>query len=208
MGSGAILWSNPIFVSSDETSALDSPASVQEKLDGERIKVMLSFENSRRKRLYIVAILHGNRFLKDDWAAIKLRIDQVDGRTGPPDAMFPCLILRVRSRKRREQGWVDIHDSVRKFAQKCLREHTHETREAHETDTSILQRARKGAVIILAGWERGFVCVIENECVDAGLPRPVEASRFRTIGDHDGNFCIQLPRRNCVDDGLQVGTTA
>src|SRR5918993_2213921 len=105
--------------------------------------MVLSFENSHRKRIDIVRVLHRYGVLQDNRTAVKLSGYQVDRRAGPLHPMFPRLILRIRSRERREQRWVDIDDSVREFIQEDWGEHTHEAGEAHETDSSRLQYPRK-----------------------------------------------------------------
>ena len=84
-------------------STFDAPPAIQQHLYRERVQMMFSLENARRKRIQIVAILNRHGLLKHDRPAVKLSRDQVNRCASPLHAMLPGLILRICACKGREQ---------------------------------------------------------------------------------------------------------
>ena len=67
-----------------------------------------------------------------------------------------------------------------------------------------LQLLHEFTVVVLARGKFCLVLMIENEILNAGLLRVFEARDVRPIRDHHGKLGIQLLRRDCLDDGLEV----
>ena len=86
---------------------------------------MLLFQNARGKRVRGVLVQHRNRGLRDDRAGIDSFIDEVDRASRYFRTVFKSLVLRVETRKRREQGRVNIEDVQWKLADEISAQNPH-----------------------------------------------------------------------------------
>ena len=165
---------------------------------------MLFDQDACGERLRGVVVAHGHRGLQHDGAVIEPRGHQVDGRAGDLHAVLERLPLGIDAGERRQQRGVDVENGVRKRLEKRCSDEPHETGETHERDVTREELARQRTVEGLAARKRP---VIDDQCVDAGRARAIEAAGIRAIRDDGGDPRGQPRFIDGVDEGLEIAAS-
>src|SRR6267378_1317709 len=76
------------------------------------IQSVLFFQYALGKRLFVIFVEHRNDSLRDDWPAIECLINKGHRATAEFDAMFQSLLLRIKTRERRQQARMNIQDAI------------------------------------------------------------------------------------------------
>ena len=166
---------------------------------------MLLLEDPRGQRLHRVVVFHRHRALEQDWTAVQLPGDEVDGRAADLHAVVERLALRVHAGKGRQQRWVDVQDGVGERLEQRRADEPHETRKANEDGTARPQFLDEPPIVVVA---RGELAMVDDEGFDSGLGGAREAGRRRLVRDHDRNPRAKLTVGDGVDQRLQVAAAA
>ena len=96
---------------------------------------MLLLEDAGRQGIGGITRHDRHRALDDDGPAIELRGHEMNGHAAHLHAMLDRLLLRIESRERRKQRWMDVQDAIRKgLEQRCL-DHPHVAGEYDQFDS-------------------------------------------------------------------------
>ena len=74
---------------------------------------MFLSQDPRRERLHGVGVQHRNRRLQNDRTRVQFFVHEMHRAAGDLDAVFERLMLRVETRKGRQQRWVNIENPIR-----------------------------------------------------------------------------------------------
>src|ERR1035437_9440487 len=86
----------------------DLESSTQHDIDRLAVSHVFLLEDACRECVFIVVIKHRHRFLHNDGPVIKFLIHEMHGATGYFHPICERLLLRLQSRKRRQQGRMDV----------------------------------------------------------------------------------------------------
>ncbi len=166
---------------------------------------MLFCKHAGAERVLRIVVEHGHGGLRDDRAAVRAFIDEMDRAAADLDAIGENVAMRMRAGEARQQRRVDVEDAAFVMTYEERRQDAHETGEHDEHHAFFLecsnQRLFEGlaAVILLA---------VDAERRDAGFLRAFERIGIRLVGEDDADLCMHLSPVDCVDDGLKIRAAA
>jgi len=91
------------------------------------IKFMFGPLDSGVQTVRRIVVQNGHDFLCDDWSRIHSLVHEMDCAAGELYPVIERLLPRFQPRKCRQQGGMDINDSLREGAQKFALQYPHET---------------------------------------------------------------------------------
>src|ERR1700675_2659969 len=100
---------------------------------------MFLFEYARGQQLFAIVVEHWNNSLRDDWPAVECLVNKVHRATAEFNTMFQRLLLRIKTRERRQQAWVNIENAILICREKVCRQEAHVTRKTNEINLKFLQ---------------------------------------------------------------------
>ena len=115
-------------------SALNTVLLFQHHPDRFGVHDVLLLQNASRQRVFVIAVEHGHYFLHQDGAVVEVGVHEVDSAARNLHAIVESLLLRLQSRKRRQQRRMNIEDAVGKLLHKPRRQQTHVSRKANQID--------------------------------------------------------------------------
>jgi hypothetical protein len=98
---------------------------------------------------------------------------------------------------------MDVEDALRESLEERCADQAHESGEAHQVHRAGGEQIRERAVV---GGAVTVVARLHEERLDAGIARTLQSRRIRSIRNHECQRSVEAPRRNRVDDRLQIGT--
>ena len=119
--------------------------------DGFAVGDVLFSKDSVGEGVCVVGVENWNGTLLNDGAVVEVLVDKVDGAAGYFDSIVEGLLLGVESRKRGQQGRVNVDDAIRKCSNKAGREQSHVAGEADEVDSVFAKAGDEVGVVICAG---------------------------------------------------------
>ena len=111
---------------------------------------MFLFEDAFRQRFRRVFVEHRHHGLLHDRTGIEPLIHEVHGAAGELYTMLDSLELRVQTRESRQQGWMDIENAMRVFADEMAAENAHEPGQAYQVHAVPAKFVDKTAIIDFA----------------------------------------------------------
>ncbi len=162
-------------------------------------------QHACRQRLDLVGVEDRHRRLQHDRSRVELRVHQMHGRTRHPDAVLQGLALRLEPRKRGQQRRMDIQDAVGKRVEQRPSDQVHEAGETDEGDATRQQQIGQRPIV---GLTIGIAARAHVDRVDAGIASALQARSVRAARHDDRDRGVEAPRRNRVDDRLQVAPPA
>src|SRR5579871_2629337 len=126
------------------------------------------------------------------------------GTAGVLDAVFQSLMLRVKSRKSREQRGVDVQNALRKFADEISTENAHVAGEADQIDFVLAEFGDQLTVVNFT--VESLRCELES--IEPTIARRDDTGNVGTIGDDHGNLSVEAAGANGIGDSEEVRASA
>ena len=158
-------------------------------------------EDARAQRLRRIVGHHRYGPLDDDRPVIELSGDQMDRDAGNCRPVLQRLAWRIDPGEGRQQGRMDIEDSVGKRLEQRRPNEAHVAGKANQADISRTQLTSHRTVVLIS--ERRSA-MIKADRLDTGPPRAFEARRVRSIGNNDRDCRVEAPVTSSVDQRLKV----
>lgn len=146
----------------------------------------------------------GNGGLGNDGSGVHAGIDKVDGTTALARSVFDGLGPGKETGVVWKERGVDVDDPARESIQERSAEEAHESRQADEIDP---RGDKIGGGLLLGrvgkfGLTAGAVDVADG---DSRLGGALENVGIRHIGEHEGDFGVQMTSLDGFEDGLHIG---
>src|ERR1700691_5071384 len=162
---------------------------------------MLLLENTGAESVLIVRIKHSNSLLHNDRPMIKLFIHEMHSAAGNLDSISESLLLRLQSRKRRQQRRMNIENPPRKLLHKPGRKQTHVSGETDEVHLILPKRPDNFAVMLLPRRALRW----NHHRIQSALSSSSDTRSVRTVRDnHDNARVRNAARINAVGNGHKV----
>ena len=116
----------------NRATTFDSNAVFQHQADGFGINSVLLFQDAVGKCFDRVIIEHRNHGLANNGACVHTFVHQMDGASCALDAIFQRLLLRVQTGKGRQQGGMNVQDSLGKGPNEVRTQNAHKTRQTNQ----------------------------------------------------------------------------
>ena len=145
----------------------------------------------------------GYKGLHDDLAAVHAGIDVMDGAARLGDAGFEGLLPGLDTGEVREEGGVNVEDTVGERLQEGLLDEAHEAGQTNQVYTEGLQLSRDLGLQL----ERKLVFVTAAVHIlgrDTAAASTLQDESILMIGENDDDLGIQPSIIDGVEDGLTV----
>src|SRR5271165_2487500 len=172
----------------------------QHQRDRFAIRNVLPPEDAPSQRVIVVGVEHRHGLRQDDRSVVEVGNHEVHGTARHLHAVVERLLLRVKSRKRRQQRRVDVQDAIGKLLYEPRRQQSHIASKADEIDFVVFQCGDDQTVVLLAR----YAFRRDDQRLQPAPPRRLDAGSVRLVGDDDSDDGVELARRNVVGDGLKV----
>ncbi len=146
---------------------------------------------------------HGHAFLRDDLAGIHARVDVMHGAAGDGLPRLQRLLPGLKPGEFRQKGRVDIDDAAREGVERGRLDHAHVTREDHEIDSGILQRADE-PLLHLGGKTGAKLRLHDFLRAQSGVGGILQNARPGNIGEHDRHLGVDLAGLDGFKDGPEL----
>ena len=172
------------------------------QLDDGRVQLVLNLMDGSLKLIAGHALAHDNRLLGDDGAAVVVGVGKVHRDARHLHAALVGVLDGMGPLESRQQGRVQVHDTVGERLKQRLAHHAHVPRHDDVVHAMVEQRGsddlvgRDGVGAVQVGRER--------HRGDVGLGGALEAVGALTARDDDLDTGIERAVSDAVDDGLQV----
>jgi len=164
-------------------------------------KLMFDAEDALFQRLRRIAGEDGNLALQDDRPGIQVLVHKMNSGAADRFAGLQGLLLGAETREFWQQRWVDVEDSVRERVDERRAQQAHESGQTYQADVALLQLLYQRAVVVFARRER---FVVEDQGLDVGRARMIEAGRIGLVRNHDGDRGIEAFLFDRLDDRLEI----
>ena len=161
-------------------------------------------QNARDQRVGRIAVHDRYGPLNNDRPVIELRCYQVDGDAGDGHAMLEGLPRRVDPGEGRQQGRMNIEDSVGVRLKQRRPNQTHIAGKAHQANIARAQFTRNRTVVLIA---RRRCSMVKAKCLDAGTARAFEAGGIGSVRNNDRHRSVEASVTRGINERLQVGAT-
>jgi hypothetical protein len=98
---------------------------------------MLSVQDPVGETVCFVALQHGHKSLRNNWTAVELLVDKVNGCAMHTNTRLKRALMRLKPWKGREQGGVYVDQSPGETLHKSLRQNTHKARKHNQIGVKV-----------------------------------------------------------------------
>src|SRR4029453_9549665 len=166
-----------------------------------RVQAVLLAQDARSKRVGGVIRQHRHRGLGDDRAGIEVGRDKMYRAAADAGAGIDRLLLHAQAREGRQQRGMDVDDAVLPVRRKPRALDAQEAPQRHQSDTTLLQLGRDGAIEALAV---GKALVRDNRRRNACVLRKLQSRRPGNVAHNDGDFGWIVRSLRRLDQGGHV----
>src|SRR6185437_3903088 len=145
-----------------------------------------------------------NGGLHENGTAIKVLIHKVSGASGDFHAVYPCLILRIETRKSRQQRRVNVQNAIAELVDKMAAEQAHVSGKADKVDGVLAQEIRHLAVVFVAVDTLRF----ESPAGKAEFAGQRKPGGVGAIRKNEANFAIEITAEYVSGDSFEVRAAA
>ena len=153
----------------------------------------------------VPALLHRQRALRDDGAAVVLVVGEVNRHARDLDAVVEGVLDGVRPLEAGKKCRVKVDDAAGVRLEQRLSDHAHVARHDNVLAARLLER---GGDLFVGRLGLGVLGLLHNEHRKAGGLRALDAAHARAARHHKRHLGVERAIGDAVDDGLQVGPAA
>src|SRR5581483_9030943 len=148
-----------------------------------RVGDVLLLEDAGGEGVFVISIEHRDRLLHDDGPVIEMLVDEVYRAPRDLHAVFNRLLLRFEPRKRRQQRWMDVEDTIWELLTEPGRQQSHVSGHADQVHPLFLEGRHNFAVVFFAllPFRR------HHARIQAALPRDFDSWSVGAIGNNYRN---------------------
>ena len=191
-------------LSKNDAATTNLVIAIEEDANGFGVGDVLLFEYAGGEGVMVIGGKDWDGSLDDDRAVIKVLVDEVDGAAGDLYTVVKSLLLRVKSGKGGEEGWMDVDDAVWELLHKPVGEQTHVSGQDDEVDVGGFEGGDDFLIVLLTR----LTLTGDEKSVKSTLAGGFEAGGIGAIGDDYGDLCAgKFAGGDVIGDGNEVRTT-